>query len=121
MQPFLVNIWPQFFDVCSERSKKYSLKFFSDPVVHHLWGRFIIDKAGLVAEYIQLAGKNNSSEEALFSQDRRLFWHADKDAFHSIENNNNNPSVDHGMPTSNHHNSNEGSNILFFTFDDLND
>ena len=52
MQPFLVNIWPQFFDVCCDRSKKYSLKFFSDPVVHHLWGRFIIDKAGLVAEYI---------------------------------------------------------------------
>ena len=52
MQPFLVNIWPQFFDVCIDVTKIYSLKFFSDPVVQHLWDRFKIDKADIVAEYI---------------------------------------------------------------------
>ena len=40
--------------------------------MHYLWGRFIADKPGVIAEYIKLAG-NSCSDEALSSQVKRLF------------------------------------------------
>ena len=124
MLPFLVNIWPQFFDVCNDSHKKYSLKFFTDPVVQHLWGRFKIHKTSIIAEYIQLAGKSvlehtlgidNNILNLVSPQNEShtLTQHACKDSFHKAEDN---ITVKNGIPQSH---SAENSNTMFFTFDDL--
>ena len=48
MAPFIDDIWPNFFLVFNDSNQRYRLKFFSEPLVHFLWAKFIADKPLLV-------------------------------------------------------------------------
>ena len=77
MHPFFANIWPRFFQVLTDSRKQYHFKL-EDPTVHFLWSKFIADKSKVVAEQVQLAGYDGSSE-AMSSHLRRISGHADEE------------------------------------------
>ena len=61
MAPHIDDLWQRFFLVFNDSNQRYRLKFFSEPLINILWAKFITDKPHLVQEYIEMAGKNSSS------------------------------------------------------------
>ena len=72
MQPYINDLWPKFFQVFNNSNQKYRLKFFSDPLVHFLWARFINEQPQVVQEYVQIASQNGSNE-SMCTLLRKLF------------------------------------------------
>ena len=62
MGSYVEDLWPRFFQVFNDSNQKYRINFFSEPIVHFLWGKFIVDKPHIVSEHIMMAGKNSNSE-----------------------------------------------------------
>ena len=64
MQPYIKVIWTQFFEIFSDNSCNQRVTFFQDPLIHYLWGKFRIDYAGQINDYLNnLIGDSASIED----------------------------------------------------------
>ena len=72
MEPYINDLWPKFFQVFNNSNQKYRLKFFSDPLVHFLWTRFVSEQPQVVQEYVQIASQTGSND-SMCTLLRKLF------------------------------------------------
>ena len=72
MAQHIDDLWPRYFQVFNDSNQRYRLSFYTEPLVQFLWGKFIVEKPHIVAEYVEMAGRNSTSD-AMAVHQRSLF------------------------------------------------
>lgn len=64
MQPYLRELWTQFFEIFSDNSCNLRVAFFQDPLIHYLWDKFRRDYSKEIKDYLNnLVGDSVSVED----------------------------------------------------------
>ena len=56
MEPYLHDIWQQFFEIFSDNSNLQREKFFREPLISYLWGKFVEQCGKEITEMMQKVG-----------------------------------------------------------------
>ena len=52
MQPYIQELWPQYFEIFSDNSCNQRVIFFQDELIHHLWNKFRREYAVHFQDYL---------------------------------------------------------------------